>query len=183
MQTSAFNIPIYNTSLTFNCEKLNEYCYSMKSKLNGRRVSNTGWQCVIKEHLDIEKDINDYINEFASNIGFKKTQKVNQMWVNINGNKDFNMPHVHLNSHFSGVFYSKLPKNSGKLVFQNPYEGIYYLWDNLEKKNTTADNAFTYEITPREKELYIFPSWLRHYVEANLSDEDRISISFDSIGV
>ena len=62
------------------------------------------------------------------------------MWVNINGNKDFNMPHVHLNSHFSGVFYSKLPKNSGKLVFQNPYEGIYYLWDNLEKE----DECFIY---------------------------------------
>ena len=31
---------------------------------------------------------------------------------------------------------------------------------------------------PKENELFIFPSWLDHMVSQNLSNEDRISISF-----
>lgn len=182
MKLNAFSVPVYKTSIQFNCDKLNDYAYLMKSKYQGRQMSNTGWQFVMKEKLDIVEDIEKHVNVLANDIGFLPTQKVNQMWININGNKDFNVPHVHLNSHFSGVMYSKIPKNSGKLVFKNGFEGMYYLWDNLKRKKTTEHNSYAYEIMPKENELYIFPSWLEHSVEPNLSNEDRISISFDTIG-
>ena len=33
-----------------------------------------------------------------------------------------------------------------------------------------------------ENMIYMFPSWIEHYVEPNRSDEDRISMAFN-IGV
>ena len=30
-----------------------------------------------------------------------------------------------------------------------------------------------------EKTLYVFPSWIKHLVQPNMSDEERISISFN----
>ena len=32
---------------------------------------------------------------------------------------------------------------------------------------------------PEEGRMYVFPSWLEHGVEANQSDRDRVSISFN----
>ena len=34
-------------------------------------------------------------------------------------------------------------------------------------------------IPPNKQELLIFPSWLKHSVMPNLSDEERITISFN----
>ena len=34
-------------------------------------------------------------------------------------------------------------------------------------------------IAPKENMLVIFPSWVPHAVEINLSDEERISLSFN----
>ena len=36
-------------------------------------------------------------------------------------------------------------------------------------------------IPPKENMLLVFPSWVPHAVETNLSDEDRISLSFNFI--
>jgi uncharacterized protein (TIGR02466 family) len=36
-----------------------------------------------------------------------------------------------------------------------------------------------WEISPKENNIVLFPSWLEHYVSDNESDEDRISISFN----
>jgi len=37
-------------------------------------------------------------------------------------------------------------------------------------------------VQPQNLLLLLFPSWLEHYVEQNMSDESRISLSFN-IGV
>ena len=34
-------------------------------------------------------------------------------------------------------------------------------------------------ISPKENMLIVFPSWVPHAVEINLSDEDRISLAFN----
>ena len=41
-------------------------------------------------------------------------------------------------------------------------------------------NSMTWEVTPEEGKLMIWPSWLLHYVKPNLSDDTRISIAFNT---
>jgi uncharacterized protein (TIGR02466 family) len=45
-----------------------------------------------------------------------------------------------------------------------------------EPNNLSSDVA---SFTPNEGDLLIFPSYLHHSVEENLSEEDRIVISFN----
>ena len=39
------------------------------------------------------------------------------IWANINNKEDYNISHTHPYSHYSGVYYVKVPKNSGNLYF------------------------------------------------------------------
>ena len=82
-------------------------------------------------------------------------------WVNINKPGDFNWPHKHLNSHFSAIYYLKVPKKSGDIVFLNPF------------------NKSVFKHTPQESTFIMFPSNIEHAVERNESKQERISIAFD----
>ncbi len=42
------------------------------------------------------------------------------MWCNMNAYKDFNLAHSHGDAVVSGVYYLKVPKNSGTIFFVNP---------------------------------------------------------------
>ena len=42
-------------------------------------------------------------------------------------------------------------------------------------------NSHTWWLRPKEGTLYIFPSWIRHMVKPNMSDEERVSISFNVV--
>ena len=46
------------------------------------------------------------------------------MWANINPPGGYNAPHIHPNSLFSGVYYVKAPKDSGKLSCNDPSPGV-----------------------------------------------------------
>ena len=45
-----------------------------------------------------------------------------------------------------------------------------------------SDKMFKNNIimTPEKNVLYIFPGWLSHFVDANMSQEKRISLSFNT---
>jgi uncharacterized protein (TIGR02466 family) len=51
---------------------------------------------------------------------------------------------------------------------------------DLPFKDSSIDKSLgTVHYAPQPGRLVIFPSWIQHYVQPNLSDQDRISISFD----
>ena len=45
------------------------------------------------------------------------------MWANINPTYSYNKTHTHPNSMWSGVYYIKVPKKSGKLFLEDPRPG------------------------------------------------------------
>ena len=92
--------------------------------------------------------------------------------------KDFNLPHNHGADLVSGVFYVKVPENSGNIVFQNSSEFLQFNNDNI--KNFNEYNSTTWSFIPKNQELFLFPSWINHYVQPNLNKkEKRISIAFN----
>ena len=100
------------------------------------------------------------------------------MWLNVNSKGDSNIRHTHFNSSIllSGVFYVKVPPNSGNIRFYDP-RGISI--------HNPPDNRYYFDgseynyITPKEGMLLFFPSWFEHSVEENKSDEERMSIGFN----
>jgi len=124
------------------------------------------------------KNIEIYANVFCCEIlKFNKKLILNNMWLNINYFKDYTNSHVHPFSVVSGVFYIKCLKNSGNLIFKKNHALEHFIKES--PINYNSYNSSTWNIFPKENTLYLFPSWYEHYVEPNLSKEERISISFN----
>jgi uncharacterized protein (TIGR02466 family) len=103
------------------------------------------------------------------------------MWANINPPNGYNAPHIHPNSLFSGVYYIKVPKDSGELVCNDPRPGIQTTMPIRIKGKPPKHLWRECRIEPIENRIIMFPAWLWHCVEPNLSNDIRISVSFNFI--
>ena len=174
-------------------KKLISYCKKLQKK-PGRKISNVGgFQSDFVNEKDplinnffeeTKKHIIDYIE--AYDLDELSNPKLSGLWFNINKKKDFNKSHIHLggetNPSFAAAYYLKVPKNSGNINFINP-DPFFPMNPLLSKKFKFGNsfNSLEYWVAPKEMDLIIFPASLFHYVEPNLSDEERISLSFNII--
>ena len=101
------------------------------------------------------------------------------MWSVVNKKNTFNVQHSHPNSLLSAAYYVKAKKNSGNIKFFDPKEMKTMYHPPIQKFNEIS--AEIIKIEPEEGKLLLFPSYLNHAVEENLSDEDRIVISFNLV--
>ena len=158
-----FKISIYKKFLPLNNKPIKEYCLNLRKENKGRIRSNSGgWQS------------NDLLN-------FKKKLSIDNIWVNINGYKDSNKTHSHPQCILSGVYYVKTPKNSGNIFFNNTSDDvIQHSWQKNLFNNYNCYNSPEWFLPSLEGYIYLFPSWLKHYVEPNMNEkEERISLSFN----
>ena len=85
-------------------------------------------------------------------------------WAHILEPNESTMIHTHDNAgppHLSWVYYSKTEPNCGNIVWQ-----------------TTIHNKFiSMEETPTVGTLIVFPNWMPHFTQKNVSNDMRISIS------
>tara|TARA_B100001248_G_scaffold177178_1_gene134588 strand:+ start:973 stop:1581 length:609 start_codon:yes stop_codon:yes gene_type:complete len=105
--------------------------------------------------------------------------KVNltEMWAIINKKNNFNIEHTHPNNYLSAAYYVKAPENCGSFIVTNPNSVSRERITASERK--TEFNRNIAQIKPKEGDLLLFPAYLPHSVGMNLSDEDRIVISFN----
>ena len=99
------------------------------------------------------------------------------MWSIINKKGSFNIQHNHPNSYLSSAYYVRHPEKSGSIKFFDPREQKSIRSPKI--KNYGELSAATVEIEPKEGDLLIFPSYLYHAVAENLSEENRIIVSFN----
>lgn len=103
-----------------------------------------------------------------------------QAWANVNFNFSWNDIHTHDDDGvlISGVYYVSTPENCGNIRLYDPrfLKGM-----NLYDKYYFEGQGNYITITPREKMILMFPPWLPHMVEPNLSAKERISIAFNIV--
>ena len=107
----------------------------------------------------------------------KQSININSMWAIINTGGAANHRHQHSNCTISGAYYVRAPKNSGDIIFYDPRPAPVYTYPNAVNPNLL--NAQVNGISPKEGALVLFPSYLDHSVNENLSNEERIVISFN----
>ena len=166
-------------------DELIDYAYKLRVKDPvGNVISNEGgWQS--KEFsISNENDIlhNLLINCVTKFPPIKKDVRLFlNAWVNINKPGHYNIKHDHPTSDLSGVLWIKTPKNSGNIEFESPFQFQAYTelhaYSNDFKFNNNIFHCYYFE--PTEGRILIFPSHLKHHVKKNLSDEERISVSFN----
>ncbi len=92
-------------------------------------------------------------------------------WANINAPGSRNIFHTHKEDEFSCVYYLQ-GTDTGDLRFPNPAN---LLGDCCKTSPFTRDFLFV----PTDGDLILFPSWLPHEVEPNLSTRYRINLAFN----
>jgi len=154
------------------------------------------WQCdtftTINTEYDFLKDpvseqfitvINKAVFDFASNYGdmTDKTIRCDSAWINVASSGNYQEYHNHTRSHFSAVYYLKVPPNSGNIVFR-AYDHLGDMFPLPFDINTEKEPAFrTFYIRPEDSDLIIFRSSLEHMVQKNRNTEDRICIAMNFI--
>ena len=169
-------------------DDLTDYVLQLSESKSGVSRSNLGgWHSADfsypeREFEKLWNSIDTSVNQFHESIGLLGNVKISTLWFNVNSFGSSNVPHVHPNSIWSGVYYIKTPEDCGCLGFQNP-SGVVNNWVFPKKIVTEkADKMFVNNmvIRPEKNILYIFPGWLSHFVDANMSQEKRISLSFNT---
>ena len=171
--------------------KLLEYAYKLKNENSyGRHHSNRlGWQ---SDYVEDAQELQDLLSAIKNTFiepedalremyGFKKNTGlfIDSAWININTPYSYNAPHSHPGSFLSGVYYVKVPENSGGLFFNSPspVQGMYTPQHLIF--HFSPHNCLKWNIPNQESQALIFPAWMEHYVSQNLSKEDRVSIAFN----
>lgn len=176
-----FPTVISTAQLNVDNEKLEEFIYSIKeSNPAGRTYSNKGgWQSddLDLAHRNLAELLNQILNvtdSVAKELSLQNLTLTN-LWANINGSYNYNQLHVHPGAILSGTYYIKKPENSGSIEFMRSDGGEYF--NHLNQKSFFTDGWAIFEAV--QGTLVLFPGWAKHSVGANLSTEDRISISFN----
>lgn len=185
-----FSTPVWineiNNSENINTE-LKNYIYKEKEKNpEGARKSNVnGWH---SDEFDLKNEnLKNFISEISKNIGSAikdmdwdlETQivKITSMWSIINNKDAFNEKHHHGNSALSAAYYVKAKQNAGNIVFYDPRQANVF--HHPTSKEVNSVNAQVQSVTPKAGTLVLFPSYLEHKVNPNLSNDERIVISFN----
>ena len=187
-----FSVPVFEYRLenykTLNPE-LEKYIYDLKEKdSKGIKRSNAGgWHStffniketpIIQKFIDVKrKFIENLITEGLGWKFFPEKTNITNMWAIINQKNTFNIRHNHPNALLSAAYYVKSEKNSGAISFYDPKEAKVMRKPIIQKFNDFS--ADVTKIEPLEGNLLIFPAYLYHSVGENLSNSDRIVISFN----
>ena len=185
-----FSTPVWINQIN-NYESINKelknYIYKEKEKNpEGINKSNVhGWH---SDDFDLKnKNLKNFVSEISKHLGVaikdmswdldSQLVKITTMWAIINHKDAFNEKHHHGNSALSAAYYVKAEKNAGDIVLFDPRQANVF--HHPFSKEVNNINAQVQSITPSAGTLVLFPSYLEHKVNPNLSNEERIVISFN----
>ncbi len=187
-----FPQPIFHYKVN-NYEKhnrdLTKYIYELyeEDKKGIARSNHGGWHSKpfnLKEKdkppfqffLDIQRYVADVFKEYGWHYTPGKVS-LTEMWAIINKKNNFNTEHTHPNNYLSAAYYVKAPENCGSFRVSNPNQ---IARERIAiSDGRTEFNQISAQVKPVEGDLLLFPAYLPHSVGMNLSNEDRIVISFN----
>lgn len=130
---------------------------------------------------DLEKALDKHVAAFCDALGFDlagKKLKCNSFWINILPEGGMHSSHIHPHSVISGTTYVAMPEGTSALKLEDPRLAMMML-SPLRRKDAAQElQPFVY-VKPAVGELLLWESWLRHEVPMNMSEEERISVSFN----
>lgn len=184
-----FSTPIWECPVEgIDNTEIKNYCLKVREEKPGVKISNRGgWHSnelinPIPQQLEqLFNDMTVFVNDVCARHMGMNDLVLGNFWININGKYDYNMPHDHQKSILSGVYYVSVPDdNMGDIVFHRDDTSEFFLHSGVKRQSTMV-NAREVQKPAKESSFFIFPSWVKHHVERNESDKERISIAFNFV--
>ncbi len=138
--------------------------FNLKENIPSRFISN------------ISTNINTALNDMNWDLTSQFVKIIN-MWCIINEEGAWNQKHHHSNSDISAAYYVSAHDDCGDIVFYDPRPARVYKYPIAKSPNKL--NATINSVKPEPGLLVLFPSYLEHSVNPNLSNKKRIVISFN----
>ena len=183
-----FGTLVRERMLDVEIKPLIDYVYQKKNELPNSKYGSSvdAWQSPdlsdnpVFEPLKIE--IFKQLDEFSEIFKLRndKDHIISNIWANINPFGGSNMPHNHPGALFSGVFYLQCNEKSGDLCFTHPAMNQNYHFSDLTVREFNNMNSGGINYTPVVGKMILFPSYQYHYVRANMTQEDRITLAFNT---
>lgn len=131
-------------------------------------------------HL-LERKIDQHVKKYSDALDLDlKGGKLamTNCWVNIMPPNAHHGLHLHPLSVISGTFYVSVPKGASTIKFEDPrLPG--FMGSPPRKAKARRENRTFVNFSPKEGNIILFESWLRHEVPLNSSREPRVSVSFN----
>ncbi|CUH78872.1 2OG-Fe(II) oxygenase family protein [Tropicibacter naphthalenivorans] len=130
---------------------------------------------------DLVKSLDQHVAAFAEDLEFELADKklvLEDLWINILPEGGNHGLHIHPHSVISGTTYVAMPDGASALKLEDPRLGFMMAAPTRRKACREELKAFVYE-APAVGDVLLWESWLRHEVPMNMSEDDRISVSFN----
>ena len=142
-------------------------------------LSDLPWRFPI--FSEIVKSLDAQVAAFAKELAFDLGDKalvLEDIWINILPEGGIHTAHIHPHSVISGTTYVKMPDGTSALKLEDPRLAMMMAAPPRLKDAPEDLQQFVY-IKPEVGDVLLWESWLRHEVPMNMSEDERISVSFN----
>ncbi|MCW1949936.1 MAG: 2OG-Fe(II) oxygenase family protein [Octadecabacter sp.] len=125
--------------------------------------------------------LDKHVAAFAEDLEFDLDGRklvLEDIWINILPEGGIHTSHIHPHSVISGTTYVKMPEGASALKLEDPRAQMMMASPSRKKDCRDELKQFVY-VKPAVGDVLLWESWLRHEVPMNMSEEDRISVSFN----
>lgn len=133
------------------------------------------------EAKELQKIFIDEVELYLKELTNKKIDlELTKSWTSITNKYGFNTPHEHSSNNVVGVYYIKTFDKCGDLLLLDPRGATNFIpCYEINTQDSLVDGRSYYRITPKAGNLILFPAYVIHSVEPNMSDETRISLALN----
>ena len=184
-----FSIPIfYEDIIDLELDIIQKEIFSAIPYITQQKISNpSAWKDGVQ--TTFTPSINDIVNFKLDNLKNKIINEsthilnhynipnddlnINQSWINFYKKGAFQFEHNHVSASYtprlSGVYYYKTNGEDGDIMFKS---------NRYQVPSPFVITDISYK--PKIGRLLLFPSWLTHRVNINNTENERISIAFNT---
>ncbi|CTQ50098.1 TIGR02466 family protein [Jannaschia donghaensis] len=142
-------------------------------------LSDLPWRFPVFKKL--VKALDRHLAAFAEDLEFDLGDRklvLEDIWINILPEGGVHSGHLHPHSVISGTTYVAMPPGTSAIRFEDPRLPMMMAAPPRKKDARAKMKTFAY-VAPEVGEVLLWESWLRHEVPMNMSEENRVSVSFN----
>ena len=130
---------------------------------------------------DLVSALDAHVQTFSEDLQLNldgRALKLEDLWINILPEGGSHASHIHPHSVISGTTYVAMPDGASALKLEDPRHAMMMAHPPRLKDCRRELRTFIYE-APKVGDVLLWESFVRHEVPMNMSEEERISVSFN----